>query len=182
MILRSFLISIFISDVELEKYKNKVFTFLSREANIGLMPRGLAVHLRERSECRVLSRALGAGAYIFIVSASRVLAQSGSSPLVSGPEGSGVSGPSGTLPNPLNANTIPEFIASILNIVVQIGVPIVALFIIYSGFLFVKARGNPEELKTAKTAIVWTLIGAAILLGASVLADVIGGTISDLGV
>ena len=111
-----------------------------------------------------------------------MLAQSGSSPLVSGPEGSGVSGPSGTLPNPLNANTIPEFIASILNIVVQIGVPIVALFIIYSGFLFVKARGNPEELKTAKTAIVWTLIGAAILLGASVLADVIGGTISDLGV
>lgn len=85
------------------------------------------------------------------------------------------------LENPLkDINSIPQLIAAILDIVVQIGIPVVALFIIYSGFLFVKARGNPEGLKTAKTAFIWTLVGAAVLLGASVLASVISGTIDQL--
>lgn len=85
------------------------------------------------------------------------------------------------LENPLrNINSIPQLISAILDIVVQIGVPVVALFIIYSGFLFVKAQGNPEALKTAKTALIWTLVGAAVLLGASVLSSVISGTIDQL--
>jgi len=92
----------------------------------------------------------------------------------------GQTGPSGKLQNPLNYGSIPDLIRAILDIVVQIGVPIVALFIVYAGFLFVKARGNPEELKVAKTALGWTLVGAAVLLGASVLAEVIGGTITEL--
>lgn len=92
--------------------------------------------------------------------------------------------PSGVvkLENPLRSelDSIPAFLNALLNIVVKIGIPIVTLFIIYTGFLFVKARGNEQELSDAKKSLVWTLIGAAIVLGATVLAGAIEGTIKDI--
>ncbi len=85
------------------------------------------------------------------------------------------------LENPLgNTDTIPEFIEKLLSIILKIGVPIVALFIIYSGFLFVWARGNPKALGEAKDTFLYTVLGAAILLGAWVLAQAIKGTVDAL--
>lgn len=84
--------------------------------------------------------------------------------------------------NPLSTdiNSIPKLIEVILNIVITIGVPIVVLAIIYSGFLFVSAQGNESKLKTAKSAIIFTLIGAALLLGSWVIANAIQGTINEI--
>src|ERR1035437_5737803 len=72
--------------------------------------------------------------------------------------------------NPLGGNIddIPSFITKIIDFVLLIAIPIVALALIYSGFLFVTAVGNSEKLKTAKRTFLYTLIGAAILLGAFV--------------
>lgn len=86
--------------------------------------------------------------------------------------------------NPLGAggvSSVPEFIEKILDIAIQIAIPILTLAIVYCGFLFVKAQGNPEELTKAKTALLYTLIGAAIILGAQVVASFIGDTVVDLG-
>ena len=91
--------------------------------------------------------------------------------------------PSGstTIINPLPAiKSIPEFIKIILEFVIKIGIPIVALAIIYSGFLFVSARGKPHELETAKRSLIYTLIGAAILLGAWAIAIMISETVLSL--
>ena len=87
-----------------------------------------------------------------------------------------------TVGNPLgpNIDTLPELVALVLSAVVQIGVPVVALGIIYSGFLFVKAQGNPAELKTANEAFYWTIIGAMIVLGAFVILGIIEGTVEQL--
>jgi len=85
--------------------------------------------------------------------------------------------------NPLGQGrleTIPEFINEIIKIVLTVGVPIVALAIIYTGFLFVKAQGNPDELVKAKKAFVFTIVGAAILLGAFVIANAIDKTVDDI--
>ncbi|HLP86658.1 MAG TPA: hypothetical protein VK153_02170 [Candidatus Paceibacterota bacterium] len=84
--------------------------------------------------------------------------------------------------NPLgdNIKDIPSFIKEIINIVLYIGIPIVALAIIYTGFLFVQAQGNSEKLTKAKNSLVYTLIGAALLLGAFVIADAIGKTVEDI--
>ncbi len=91
----------------------------------------------------------------------------------------------GTLPpqslqNPLKYNNVSELIEAISNIVVQIGVPVVAVMIIYSGFLFVSARGNEDKLTKAKQAFLWTIIGAAIVLGAFVISRAIRATIDQL--
>jgi len=88
-----------------------------------------------------------------------------------------------TIANPLGPDgpqTIPDFIKKIIEIVVTIGVPIVVLSIIYTGFLFVKAQGNSEEITKAKKSLMYTLIGAALLLGAFVIAQAIGTTINDI--
>jgi hypothetical protein len=83
--------------------------------------------------------------------------------------------------NPINQSTLDGFLAVLLEGAIKIGLPIIALAIIYSGFLFVKARGNPEELTKAKAAFLYTLIGAAILLGAWALVLLIQATVTSLG-
>lgn len=87
-----------------------------------------------------------------------------------------------TINNPLGdeLKDIPSFIEAIINIILVIGVPIVTLAIIYSGFLFVSAAGNPEKLKNAKTTFIYTLIGAALLLGAFVLSKAIVTTVEEI--
>ena len=85
------------------------------------------------------------------------------------------------LSNPLvGIDTIGDFIKNIFDLILKVGIPIVALFIIYSGFLFVAAQGNSEKLKKAKETFIYTIIGAAILLGAWVIAQAVSGTVSEL--
>lgn len=84
------------------------------------------------------------------------------------------------LNNPIKSKTIQEFVRNILEGVIKIGVPLVALAIIYSGFLFVSAIGNPGKIEEAKSALVNTLIGAALLLGAWALAELVVNTVQDL--
>ena len=83
--------------------------------------------------------------------------------------------------NPLGeTKTVEEVMEKLLVGVIKIGIPIVALAIIYSGFLFVKAQGNPEELTKAKEALLYSLIGAAVLLGAWAITKVVFDTVKSL--
>jgi TRAP-type C4-dicarboxylate transport system permease small subunit len=84
------------------------------------------------------------------------------------------------LQNPLSVNTLQEFIKRFLEVVLTIAIPVIALFIIYAGFLFVSARGNPAQLTKAKNTLLYTVIGAAILLGAWVLASAVAETVNQV--
>ncbi|MEK7471412.1 MAG: hypothetical protein AAB623_02065 [Patescibacteria group bacterium] len=88
----------------------------------------------------------------------------------------------GKLDDPLGNRyaDVPALIKTILEGVIKIGMPVVALAIIYCGFLFVKAQGKPEEIKKAKDALLYTLIGAAILLGSWAIAKMISATVLAL--
>ena len=89
----------------------------------------------------------------------------------------------GGIDNPLGTTgpqDIPSFISKILTVVVDIGVPIITLAIIYTGFLFVKSQGNSEELTKAKKTLLYTIIGAALLLGAFVISQAIKGTVDEI--
>ena len=96
--------------------------------------------------------------------------------------GDSVSGcKAGKICNPIKEKTIQGFIRTVLEGVLKIGIPIVALAVIYSGFLFVAARGNSEKLTKAKDALLYTLIGAAILLGSWAIAKLISDTVLSIG-
>ena len=81
---------------------------------------------------------------------------------------------------PTNIQSIPALLTAILEFVVDVGKYVVPLAIIYAGFKFVAARGNPEEIETARRTLFWILIGGAIILGAQVLKTVIIGTVEGI--
>ncbi len=82
--------------------------------------------------------------------------------------------------NPISSDTINGLIKTLLEGALKIGIPIIALAIIYCGFLFVSARGNSEKIKEAKDALLYTVIGAAILLGSWAIAQLISNTVLSL--
>ena len=86
------------------------------------------------------------------------------------------------LDNPLNQNfsSIPAFIAGALKALALIALPIITLFLVISGFLFITAQGNQQKLDTAKKNFVYVIIGALLILGAWILATLIAGTVSQL--
>jgi len=94
--------------------------------------------------------------------------------------GSAGSSENAKIKNPIKVNNINDFIKTILEGVIKISIPIIALAIIYSGFLFVSARGNTEKLGKAKDALLYTCIGAAILLGSWAIAQIISNTVLAL--
>ncbi len=99
----------------------------------------------------------------------------------SGSSGSAVGG-SQTVQNPLGGiNSFCGLIKAILTAVIQIGIPIAVLFIVYAGFKFVLARGNPGALQQAREGLLYTLIGIGIFLGAWLIAMVIANTVNSLG-
>lgn len=96
----------------------------------------------------------------------------GSCDEVSGSGGS-TGGTSGQFKNPLESDSFEALVQSLARWVAAIALPIAAIFIIYSGFLFVTAGGNQSKIDAAKTTFYWTIIGAAIVVGAWALATAI---------
>ena len=90
--------------------------------------------------------------------------------------------PTGIFINPLKsgANTLPKLLALILSVLVQVGIALVTIAIIYAGFTYVSARGNAGQIEKAHKTILGVLIGSAIILGAYVIAEVIQGTVDEL--
>jgi hypothetical protein len=85
-----------------------------------------------------------------------------------------------SLQNPLNFSDIQSFVAGALKALVAIALPVIVLFIVVSGFMFIAARGNQDALRRAKDNFMWVIIGAALILGAWTLATLIGGTVSQV--
>ena len=79
-------------------------------------------------------------------------------------------------PAPGGGATLQEFIALLIEIIQAIGIPILVICIIYAGYIIVTAGGNEEMVTKGKTWIFWTLIGAAIILSAQVIANLVYDT------
>ncbi len=91
--------------------------------------------------------------------------------------------PSGSgLCNPLarEYSSIPTFIQGALKALVVIALPIITFFFVYSGFMFVMARGNEAQLTKARKNFLYVVIGAVLILGAWILSQLIAGTVSQL--
>lgn len=85
------------------------------------------------------------------------------------------------LENPIGGiDSIPALVENILDIILTIGVPLIAMAIIYSGYLFVAAQGNPTKLETAKKSLVYVILGAGILLGAYAIASAVVSTVEAI--
>lgn len=118
-------------------------------------------------------------ALVFLLSSGVAFAQGGTT----NPGGTpGTTNPTGSLGlvSPLKVDSFDGLLRAILDGVIQIGTIVLILMLVYVGFLFVVARGKPEALKTAKNALLWTVIGGLVLLGATAIQELISGTVQSL--
>jgi len=86
------------------------------------------------------------------------------------------------LENPLRngIDSISAFVEALIKVALYILYPLAVLAILYSGFLFVFARGNSTKLDNAKKNVLWTFIGVSLLVGAWALSQLLQGTIDPL--
>lgn len=84
--------------------------------------------------------------------------------------------------NPLDdsISSIPAFFKAIIEILMIFAIPFIVFFIIYAGFLYVTARGNAEAIQKAHRALLYALLGGLLILGASLLLNIITGTVEDI--
>lgn len=88
---------------------------------------------------------------------------------------------SGTqLANPLKYSDLNSLLTAVLNALIQIGSILLTLAIVWVGFRFVAARGNEEAIRSARSALMWTVIGGLILLGATAIQAVITSTVGAI--
>lgn len=86
----------------------------------------------------------------------------------------------GTLANPLKFKTLDDLINAVLAAVVQLGGTILLFMLVWTGFKFVVARGNEEKIRDARRALLWTIIGGLILLGATAIKLVVQATVTSI--
>ncbi len=106
-----------------------------------------------------------------------------------GPAITNAPGPNVTLLNPLkgvdcskgNGNCLSAFLLNILDFIINIGSIVVILMLVFVGYKFVAAQGSDSKITEARQMLLWTVIGALVLLGAKAISAGILATVQALG-
>ncbi len=78
--------------------------------------------------------------------------------------GGGTPGGAEKLFDPLRGKTIFTILDRIIGYMIKIGAPIVALMVIYGGFLILTAGDKPEQVTNGKNTILYAAVGYTIIL------------------
>lgn len=70
-----------------------------------------------------------------------------------------------------------ELLQQILEVIMIFAVPLIVFMIIYAGFMYVTARGNPSQVSKAHNALLYAVVGGVLILGSWVILEVIQGTV-----
>lgn len=70
-------------------------------------------------------------------------------------------------------DSIGGIVEAVVRIVRTIAIPFIVIMIMYTGWLFIAAQGNPDKLKGARTAFLWTMVGTMIVLSAELIASLL---------
>ncbi|MEI6864225.1 MAG: hypothetical protein WCK46_02575 [Candidatus Adlerbacteria bacterium] len=84
------------------------------------------------------------------------------------------------LTNPLAAETICGALKLFLTVLLTLAIPVAVLFIVYAGFLFIWARGDPKGLQKARANLFYVVLGVGIFVGAWLLGQVVANTLNAL--
>lgn len=72
--------------------------------------------------------------------------------------------------------TLNDFLLMLLDIFLYVMMPLMVFLMIYGGFKIVASGGDEKSIKTGKSIVLWSLVGAAIILGARVIYALVDGT------
>lgn len=83
------------------------------------------------------------------------------------------------LPNPLRCRDIPCLLRAIADFLLLVAIPILTIMVLWAGFLYLTAGGDPQRVQAAHKALLWAVIGFAIVLInwgiANIIEEILGG-------
>ena len=82
-----------------------------------------------------------------------------------------------TFSNPVAAPSAQSFLEAIFGVVMYMSIPVIGLALVYAGFMFITARGNREEIRTATYNITYILAAIALILGSYAIGKIVYNTI-----
>lgn len=68
------------------------------------------------------------------------------------------------LPNPLGVSDINGLINTIIDGLIIFATPVAAAMVLWAAYLFMSSGGDTKKLTEARSALLWTVVGYAILL------------------
>ncbi|MEK7501078.1 MAG: pilin [Patescibacteria group bacterium] len=72
--------------------------------------------------------------------------------------------PNEVIADPINAGSVQEIADRIINFLLLLAAPIAVVMTIYAGYLFMTARDNQDQVKKARTTLLYVIIGVIILV------------------
>ena len=81
--------------------------------------------------------------------------------------------------SPITPETIPDLICLVTQfITIKLMPPIAVIMMLWASFLFLTSAGQPGKIKQANEVVVWTIIGAGILLLSTALITLVMSTLN----
>lgn len=80
------------------------------------------------------------------------------------------------LKNPISANSVDQLLGNIIDILLLLAAPVLVCVFIWIGLQFVLAQGNATKLQQVRSTFLWTIVGAAIVIGAKGIQLLVTGT------
>lgn len=90
-------------------------------------------------------------------------------------------GPSVTMPNPSGITSVQDLFRKLVDFITPLALLFAGVMIIWSGFLFVTAQGDPTAITKAKQNFIWTVTGVAIVLASKAIVDYVSGLMGGAG-
>jgi hypothetical protein len=84
-----------------------------------------------------------------------------------------------TFENPIIFDSVQGLITAFVRALIVILIPVVVFFIIFAGFKYVTAQGNPGQISDAHKALLYGLIGGVIILGAFAILSIVENTVNE---
>jgi len=81
--------------------------------------------------------------------------------------------PEGQICNPLKYGNFEDLVNAIIGFLIRIGTPIAAIMFVIAGIVFVTSAGDPGRVRTARSIMIYTAVGLAVILVASGLIKVL---------
>ncbi len=79
------------------------------------------------------------------------------------------------MPNFSGITSVQDLFAKIVAFLMSFAILFAGVMIIWSGFLFVTAQGDPTKITKAKQNFIWTITGVAVVLASGAIVDYVSG-------
>jgi len=86
------------------------------------------------------------------------------------------------LPNPINANDVPELARNVIQGVLGVTGAIALFYLVWGGITWMTSQGNADRIKKGKDTIVWAILGLAFIFFSYVILDFLFCSLTGTGV